>query len=251
MKKMGRITEEQKKELKNFIAKKNWEKKIDVSKLLETLNKRDQHSAREFSNMLGENANCPGCYKWWAKKKDVEELLGKITGNKADFKLLKNYFEHDKEDDFYCIYIGKANNIHDRLKHHAKNLYQSTFRRTIYSLKCTEKTSLSEIKKAVDEELKLFKVQFFPLIKEKEYKENHKDGIKTKIIKLVGLKSDCSLLDLEYYFINEHFHILNVDENNYAEDNKLSDCIIGNVVINLKNKKLSKESIKEKLTSKK
>ena len=40
--------------------------------------------------------------------------------------------------------------------------------------------------------------------------------IRLLTIKQKGVETKCTLLDLEYFIINENFHILNVDENHYA-----------------------------------
>lgn len=225
--------------LENFIKEKEWSELIDAKDLIGALN--GDSPSQKFSQILGN----PGCYKWWAREDDVKDLLCKIIGNNVDFDQLKGTFEHEEGTDFYCIYVGKADCLRDRLKHHAKHLFQSTLRRTIFSLYCPEEKKLEDINRCVDDTLGDFKVKFFSLDKEK-WKKAGKNPYKLEDLNF-------SILDLEYYFINEKFHILNVDENVYAEYNNLdANCAdkTKEIVNALKDKKWSKKRIQKKLANK-
>ena len=64
-------------------------------------------------------------------------------------------------------------------------------------------------------------MQYFPLYEEERIPQ---ENGKRTIYKLEKTKKDLSLLDLEYFFINKKFHLLNVDENHFAdyiEENQL------------------------------
>lgn len=210
--------------LENFIKEKEWSGLIDVNDLIDALKSKDEGTSQTFAEILGKEAkihNCyrnPGCYKWWAREDDVKDLLCKITDEKIDFDQIKKMkiFEHKNiaKEDFYCIYVGKANNLYDRLKDHAEKTEQSTLRRTICSLVCNDNDSLKEINNEIDRWLKTFKVQYFPLF-EPEWTERKKGNY--RVYYLNNTKEECSLLDLEYFFINEDFHILNVDANHFAD----------------------------------
>jgi len=222
--------------LEKFVAGKGWSNLINFNDLIDALNANDENTSKN-----------PGCYKWWANEDDAKDLLTKIASDKADFEQLKETFEHEEGSDLYCIYVGKADCLRDRLKHHAKHLFQSTLRRTIFSLYCPEEKSLESINKHVDYALGKFKVQYFSLDKEKCSKK----GKGPYKLENTGL----SLLDLEYYFINKNFHILNVDENEYAEYNSLDAdnyraCKTKEIINVLKEKKWSKKRIQKALANK-
>ena len=209
-------------DLEKFAKGKKWSELINVSDLITI-----KDNPNEFRNVLGENeAKNPGCYKWWAPKDDVEKMLSKILFGDEEHKnifseiVFNRIFEKNKEG-LYCVYVGKANELYDRLRSHAKKTEQSTLRRTICSLICNQNNSLGTINGKIDKWLNEFKLQYFPLYKEERIPQ--KNG-KRIIYKLKKTKKDLSLLDLEYFFINEKFHLLNVDENHFAdyvEENQL------------------------------
>lgn len=214
-----KINSEQANALQTFLQsnKKEWSRPIPVSEIIDALRKKDY---KTVSKIL-KNANNPGCYKWWATENNVNDLLKQLYGkkyNKDIFEQIKDILEYDKKTDLYCIYVGKANDIFDRLKTHAKDIEHSTLRRTICSLINKEQITLTQINEKIDNELKKLKVQYFPLNEtQREIKERIiKNGKKFKDIELKGVETKCTLLDLEYFIINENFHILNVDENHYA-----------------------------------
>ena len=73
-----------------------WCELIDVSKLIAAI--KDKNNPTGFSNELGENAKNPGCYKWWAKKDDIEKLLSKkLSGIEKYHKL----FSENEFSDFF------------------------------------------------------------------------------------------------------------------------------------------------------
>jgi len=201
--------------LDNFTKGKKWSKPINVSDLINAI--KGNNNSTTFRDVLGDEADNPGCYKWWAKKEYVEKLLSKILfddeSHKAEFSEAEfNEIFEKNEENFYCIYIGKANNLYDRLKDHSKKTEQSTLRRTICSLTCNKDDSLETINDKIDNWLKNFKIQYFPLF---ESERSEDTSGKQTLYKLN--RTNCTLLDLEYFFINEAFHILNVDVNHFAE----------------------------------
>ena len=209
--------------LDNFTEGK-WCELINVSDLITI-----KDNPNEFRNVLGENeVGNPGCYKWWAEKDDIEKLLSKKLS--VDKKLKKLFSENEfsdffekKDGNLYCIYVGKANYLYDRLRNHSKNTEQSTLRRTICSLTCNHNDSLEKINDTIDEWLNKFKLQYFPLVESKRIEEKRKrkrgEG-ETTFYKLNDAEHDLSLLDLEYFLINEKFHILNVEENHFVDYTK-------------------------------
>ena len=242
-----------KRDLKKFAKKKR--KLIDVSDLIKAIN----NNPEEFKEKLGDEAkNNPGCYKWWAEKDDVEKLLSKILYGDEKHKNIFSETDFneilEKEENFYCIYVGKANNLYDRLRNHAKNTETSTLRRTICSLTCNQDDSLKEINSTVDEWLGKFRLQYFPLFKSE--RTAIEESGKQTIYKLKDTEKELSLLDLEYFFINENFHILNVDVNHYVEYTKKkgnylnneTEVLIKKILTELSDKKKewSKETIAEK-----
>ncbi len=239
--------------LEKFAEKKRWCELIDASELIAAI--KDKKNPKE---LLGDDAKNPGCYKWWAKKDDVEILLSKIL---FDDEKHKNIFSEtdysqlfENEENLYCIYVGKANNLYDRLsKQHAKNTETSTLRRTICSLACNQDDTLEKINKSIDGWLNEFKVQYFPLFEcERTMEKSGKNQVdyRLKGVEIKGEKKELSLLDLEYFFINKKFHILNVKENDFADytEEKLDEKTIDNIkkiVATLKKCKWSKKKIVE------
>ena len=107
---------------------------------------------RALGRKYGNVPNLPGVYKWWATKETLLMFMSQIneqdknTGNntKCDFDKLLKQIEHYYDDkmslELYCIYVGKANEVHGLKKrifgnHIGGNPNGSTFRKTIYSLK--------------------------------------------------------------------------------------------------------------------
>lgn len=209
-----KINSEQANALQTFLQsnKKEWSRPISVSEIIDALRKKDY----DIASKILINANNPGCYKWWAEKEYVEKLLNKIFDNeKLKTKFSETEFDQifeKNEENLYCIYVGKANNLYDRLRDHAKKTEQSTLRRTICSLTCNKDDSFKTINDKIDNWLKKFKIQYFPIL---EPEPNEKKSGNQILYKLKG--TNCTLLDLEYFFINEAFHILNVDVNHFAE----------------------------------
>ena len=147
---------------------------------------------------------------------DNEKLKTKFSVTEFDQIFEKN------EENLYCIYVGKANNLYDRLRDHAKKIEQSTLRRTICSLTCNKDDSFKTINDKIDNWLKKFKIQYFPIL---ESEPNEKKSGNQILYKLKG--TNCTLLDLEYFFINEYFHILNVEENHFVDYTKKKGIQLG------------------------
>lgn len=97
---------------------------------------RDKEKMREVPR-------CPGYYKWWAKKEELNQLLEKLDLDEAE---ALPFIETDKTKEgtsYYCIYIGIEKSLYNRLKWHitqengeknVKNGTLSTLRLSIVSL---------------------------------------------------------------------------------------------------------------------
>ena len=81
--------------LDNFTKGKKWSKPIKVSELIEAI--KDNNNSKTFSEVLGDDAKNPGCYKWWAEKEYVEKLLNKIFDNEK----LKTKFSETEFDQIF------------------------------------------------------------------------------------------------------------------------------------------------------
>ena len=73
----------------------------------------------------------PGIYKWWAPIEQLRELLQILLPSSVDDqKAVENKVE--KKGDLYCIYVGQAKYLDDRLsKHLSGSLNNSTFRKSL------------------------------------------------------------------------------------------------------------------------
>jgi hypothetical protein len=73
----------------------------------------------------------PGCYKWWAKRQELDKLLQALGLN---YDRVKNDIE--KYGDLFCIYVGKSKKIRKRLvcNHIDGSIRCSTLRKTIAGL---------------------------------------------------------------------------------------------------------------------
>jgi hypothetical protein len=123
-------------------------------------------------------------------------------------------------------------------------------------LTCNQNDSLTTIDNEIDKWLSNFKVQYFPLLKSKRIEEKRKRKRGKGEMTFYKLNDDLSLLDLEYFFINEYFHILNVDVNHYVEYTKKKGSLLSSEAtqaiekikdaLSEKKKKWPKEKITEK-----
>ena len=144
----------------------------------------------------------PGCYKWWAKKKEFNELLNGLGTN---LKSVIDYIE--VRDSLYCIYVGTAikESLQKRLDWHVndkhtdgavRNGVVSTLRQSIASIICHNQYDKDGTNCFID---KLY-VEWFP----KNYKIKSEDA-----------KSKISIIEKKS--INECLRILNIKDNNRPE----------------------------------
>lgn len=72
-----------------------------------------------------------GIYKWWAPSQKLHEILNKLN---VDFPAIENEIE-DKSIELqklYCIYVGQAKNLKDRIKNHiCGSIGNSTLRKSL------------------------------------------------------------------------------------------------------------------------
>lgn len=136
------------------------------------------------------NENKPGCYKWWAKEKEFRSLLvaiNRVSNEKIFFKDIKS--ELEESDGYYCIYIGKANRIYQRLGNHILGkVNNSTLRKTIAGLILTNKRmKLEELEKKVNTGyIDKFKVKAIFLKGTFKTAEELKEKLKTFESKLIN-----------------------------------------------------------------
>ena len=136
-----------------------------------------------------------GCYKWWAKEADLEQLVNGLNkvSKIVDINEVKEQSERDPETGFYCIYVGLSNNLKRRLNTHVNGtIRRSTLRKTLGSiLQCYKHDNVeSEI-------------------------DNFIDSLKLQYIEMPNENIDQKETEL----IIEYFHLLNNDKN----DHKLAD----------------------------
>ncbi len=143
------------------------------------------------------NMSKSGCYKWWATEKRLAEFLEQL--DKTKFEEV-NTIETDSSNKWYCIYVGKADVIGNRLVNHAKSdFYKSTLRQSIASLIKDFKNfkSKQKIEDAVDEILKDLRVTFIQVEESK---------VKNKEEKLIN---------------GEYLRLLNIDKNTHRQAEKI------------------------------
>ncbi len=135
------------------------------------------------------NMSKSGCYKWWATEKRLHEFLEQLDHTQFEDV---NTIETDSSKKWYCIYVGKADIIGNRLISHAKSdFYKSTLRQSIASLvKDLEKFNhKQEIEDEVDEILKGLRVTFIQ-VKESKVKDKEEELINGKYLRLLNLEKN-------------------------------------------------------------
>lgn len=89
-------------------------------------------SLREKETLkLEGNVPC-GVYKWWAAKDELLKILTKLKG--VDFIDVDKEIEHKELEsrEMYCIYVGQATDLRDRLKEHIRGgINNSTLRKSL------------------------------------------------------------------------------------------------------------------------
>ena len=159
----------------------------------------------------------PGYYKWWAKKKELNELL---KGLGTSFTFVAKDIE--KNDSLYCIYVGTAirESLQKRLDWHVndkhadravRNGIVSTLRQSIASIICHNQYDKNGTNSFID---KLY-VEWFPV---------------NCIIKSEDAKSKISIKEKK--LINQYLRILNIKDNNHTNGQEIKKQL----------KKLRKES---------
>lgn len=159
----------------------------------------------------------PGYYKWWAKKKELNELL-KGLGTSFTFDAM----DIEKNDSLYCIYVGTAirESLQKRLDWHVndkhtdgvvRNGIVSTLRQSIASIICHNQYDKNGTNSFID---KLY-VEWFPI---------------NYIIKSEDAKSKISIKEKK--LINQYLRILNIKDNNHTNGQEIKKQL----------KKLRKES---------
>lgn len=85
----------------------------------------DAKSLREKAELTIESK--PGIYKWWAEKSELKSILD-VFG--IQLKDVEN--EIEQKGGLYCIYVGQAKSLEDRLKgNHVNGRQKSTLRKSV------------------------------------------------------------------------------------------------------------------------
>ena len=114
-------------------------------------------------NILQTLPKCPGYYKWWAKKSELDVILNALNANTPEIVSVL-----EKQGDLYCIYVGIAvkESLLKRLNWHVndehteskvKNGTLSTLRQSISSIVAHNQYN----KKATDEFIDKLYVEWF------------------------------------------------------------------------------------------
>lgn len=89
-------------------------------------------SLREKGLLKLEGDELCGIYKWWAAKEELLKILKKLKV--VDFIDVDKEIEHKEIEnkEMYCIYVGKATDLRDRLKKHMRgSIDNSTLRKSL------------------------------------------------------------------------------------------------------------------------
>ncbi len=133
----------------------------------------------------------PGYYKWWAKEPELSKIL-KVLGIK--FGEVKKSIEKCKN--LYCIYVGiTRSSLRMRLNWHVNDVHSlkrvengrlSTLRKSISSIVAKDQSNKEKTDKFIDK----LQLEFF---------YENKDRVKK----------------IENRLINDHFHVLNIQDNHH------------------------------------
>lgn len=161
---------------------------------------------RDINNLSQIPNDKPGYYKWWATRKDFEELARKLG---TDFASLEPYIE--KEDDLYCIYVGIAakESIRSRLNWHVNDPHTqnrvksgtlSTLRQSISSLIAGNQSKKKETNDFIDR----LTIEYFIIDKTIRSKEASEE-----------------LDKIERDLMHNKLYILNIKDNKHAKSKQI------------------------------
>ncbi len=131
----------------------------------------------------------PGCYKIWITENDTELIIKQLKPelNQSQIKQIENEMEF--KDDMYCVYVGKSENLKQRISYHInKNAKNSTFIKSLNAIFNEEKDNMPNTDRIVSNAVFECVYSSFLCISRSEY---------------------------EARLINEKFRILNIHENEY------------------------------------
>ena len=143
--------------------------------------------------------DCPGYYKWWAKKEELDTVLKALGVKFSDVSA-----SLEKKGDYFCLYVGiAAQSLRKRVNWHLNDTHTvqrvnskvlSTLRQTVSSLIAKNQY----FKKATDDFLDKLCFEWFPLDTEVPTDETKGElhGIERKIM-------------------SEHFYPLNIQDNGH------------------------------------
>lgn len=106
------------------------------------------------------NMHC-GIYKWWAAKDELLKILTKLKI--VDFIDVDNKIEHKEIEnkEMYCIYVGQATDLKDRLKKHIRgSINNSTLRKSLGAILWNDEKKEDLKKKINDEFIDKFYVEY-------------------------------------------------------------------------------------------
>ena len=122
----------------------------------------------------------PGIYKWWAEKSELKIILD-VLG--IPLKDVEGGIERKEGTNLYCIYVGQANSLEDRLKgNHVNGRKKSTLRKSIGSV-LFKKYGSKDIDKKINDFIDKLKIEY-ELIAQEKLHDEEKEKIGTKYLRI-------------------------------------------------------------------
>ena len=140
----------------------------------------------------------PGIYKWWAEKSELKTILD-VLG--IPLKDSESEIERNKEG-LYCIYVGKADSLEDRLKgNHVNGREKSTLRKSIGSV-LLKKYGPKDIEKKINGFIDKLKIEY-KLVAQDKLNDEEKNEIKKPYLRVFNGTHNKHPLRTEYDLRNK------------------------------------------------
>ncbi len=122
----------------------------------------------------------PGIYKWWAEKSELKIILD-VLG--IPLKDVEYGIERKEGTNLYCIYVGQADSLEDRLKEcHVNGRKKSTLRKSIGSV-LLKKYGPKEIEKKINGFVDKLKIEY-GLVAQEKLNDEEKEAIGTTYLRI-------------------------------------------------------------------
>lgn len=145
---------------------------------------------REYAELTIESK--PGIYKWWAEKAELKIIIDMLC---VPLKDIESGIEQN--NGLYCIYVGQANSLEDRLKgNHVNGRNKSTLRKSIGAV-LLKKYEPKDIEKKINEFVDKLNVKY-KLVSQDKLDDAEKNEIGPQYLRVFNSKHNKHSLRTKY-----------------------------------------------------